>query len=176
MCDIEAIRDEQLWTDAPYFALKDLGEIGQNVIDFYVNKWCDLGMLDGDSIEDNEELAIAYSNLIYYILYDYRFKYLHKKIENVGNMNDFLFELLPEVFYGVNNFNSERFFSILGDIEADYDEFMSEYDDVDVSDDEIEEDFIEVISDLIINEFKRIDDAFENAHDTVEYNYYNGEE
>lgn len=168
--------DKQLGTDAPFCALKDLGKIGQNVIDFYYNIWNRFGILNMETKEKNEELAIAYTNLAYFILNDYRSNYVEDKIKNVDDIETFLSEILTVVFNSVNNFNTERFIGILNDIEADYSKFYDAYDETECDDDEIYDDFVKSVSELIVNEFKRVEDAFEKAHDTIEYNFYNEDE
>ena len=157
-------------TDAPYSALKALGEIGQRVIDYHCDLWSDYISL----YNDNEEIAIALSNLVYFIMYDNRYKFIVEKNEKFGDY-DLLVALIMYVCSNVNNFNTERFISMLSNIDADFTAFKNAYEGLDVSDDDIEYNYIEAIGDVIIDEFNIISDHFKNAHDEIEYNFFNKE-
>ena len=164
--------DELVASDAPYFALKELGEMGERVIDYYYKLWDDMDYLVCEDEEQNRELSMAYTNMIYFMENDYRWDNVTKNISKLKEDGLFLLAIVANVFTEVSNFNSERFISSLSTIEADYDEFEKAYEDVEEYVD-VEAEFVQSIADLIIEDFNRVEDYFENSHDEVEYNYYN---
>lgn len=157
----ETITEDPSTSDAPYFALKELGEIGERVIDHYYNMWNELGFLFCDDEEANRELAMALTNIAYFVENDMRWNSIAKNLNIPQENNVLIFGIVGRVFKEVDNFNTERFISILSQIDGDFSKFSEAYDDV-LNYVDIEAEFSTFISDLIIEEFHRTEEFFKN--------------
>ena len=155
-------------TDAPYDALVALGEMGERVIDYYTDGLAGIPMFVGINCvgtEEERKIAMAVANLVYFIENDYRYVCLDDRIKNLSELKKYylLMQVVPNVVHNVNNYNSERFFSFLNKIDADFEEFRKSYEEIeDYGDFDILDDFADDISDLIIDEFHHVEEVLNN--------------
>ena len=144
-------------TDAPYDVLNEL-PFGNAVINYYRNIWEQTGFLE-EYDGNKDELSMAYTNLAYFCLFDYRHnEFADKFLEYDMDFDVIAFPLVRCVLDDVNDFNFEKFLTYLRKIDVDIDKM------IEIADENGEEDLeammLRAIADVIIDEFEKDSEAY----------------
>lgn len=162
-------------TDAPYEVLLQL-PFGKTVIEMEYDTWEQLGFIDDDDPEPYE-LAMAYANLAYFCLNDYRHNELADKfLEYDLNFDVVAFPIIKHVVKmldGNEFFNFEKFIIAMRHLDIDMDAVIDAIGNEDV---DMEAMVCRCIAEVVGEMFLEDGDKYRHKHDFAEYNYYGDDE